>query len=54
MSPVHEKNHTLKNKIVGKSVKSIFSEHEVKITLFSLIEHLVIVAIELLIRKLIM
>ena len=43
---VNEKICTLKNKITCRSVKSIFSEHEVKNTLFSLKEDFVIVPIE--------
>ena len=35
MSSVNEKIYTLKNKITCISVKSIFSEHEVKNTVFS-------------------
>ena len=35
MSSVNEKIRTLKNKITCRSVKSIFSEHEVKNTIFS-------------------
>ena len=46
MSSVNEKNRTLKNKITCRSVKSIFSEHEVKNTLFSLKEDFVIVPID--------
>ena len=37
---------TLKNKIICSSVKSIFSEHEVKNTMFSLKEDFVIAAID--------
>ena len=46
MSSVNQKIHTLKNKITCRSVKSIFSEHEVKNTLFSLKEDFVIVPID--------
>ena len=46
MSSVNEKNRTLKNKITCRSVKSIFSEHEVKNTMFSLKEDFVIVLID--------
>ena len=35
MSSVDQKIHTLKNKITYRSVKSIFSEHEAKNTVFS-------------------
>ena len=35
MSSVNEKIYTLKNKITCISVKSTFSEHEVKNTVFS-------------------
>ena len=45
MSSVNEKIRTLKNKITCRSVKSTFSEHEVKNTLFSLKEDFVIVLI---------
>ena len=37
MSSVNEKNCTLKSRIICRSVKSIFSAHEVKNTMFSLI-----------------
>ena len=40
---VNEKNCTLKYKITCRSVKSIFSEHEVKNTMFSLKEDFVVV-----------
>ena len=43
---VNEKICTLRNKITCRSVKSIFSEHEVKNTLFSLKEDFVIVPID--------
>ena len=46
MSLVNETNCTLKNKITCRSVKSIFSEHEVKNTMFSLKEDFVIVPID--------
>ena len=46
MPLVNEKILTLKNKITCRSVKSIFSEHEVKNTMFSLKEDFVIVAID--------
>ena len=46
MSSVNEKICTLKNKIICRSVKSIFSEHEVKNTFFSLKEDFVITPID--------
>ena len=46
MSSVNKKNCTLKSKITCRSVKSIFSEYEVKNTLFSLKEYFVIVPID--------
>ena len=46
MSSLNKKNFILKNKITCRSVKSIFSEHEVKNTLFSLKEDFVIVPID--------
>ena len=46
MSSVNEKICTLKNKITCRSVKSIFSEHEVKNTFFSLKEDFVIAPID--------
>ena len=46
MSSVNEKIRTLKNKITRRSVKSIFSEHEVKNTLCFLKEDFVIVPID--------
>ena len=46
MSSVNEKIRTLKDKITCNSVKSIFSEHEVKNTMFSLKEDFVIVPID--------
>ena len=46
MSSVNQKIHTLKNKITCRSVKSIFSEHEVKNILFSLTEGFMIVPID--------
>ena len=45
-SSVNEKISTIKNKITCCSVKSIFSEHEVKKTIFSLKEDFVIVHID--------
>ena len=41
-----KKKHTIKNKITCTSVKSIFSEHEVKNTMLSLKEDFVIVTID--------
>ena len=46
MSSVNKKNCTLKNRITFRSVKSIFSEHKVKDTFFSLKEDFVIVPID--------
>ena len=46
MSSVTEKNCTLKNKTTCRSVKSIFIEHEVKNTMFSLKKVFVIVPID--------
>ena len=46
MSSVNEKIRTLKNRITCRSVKSIFSEHEVKNTMFSLKEDFVNVPID--------
>ena len=46
MSSVNQKISTLKNKITCRSVQSIFSEHEVKNTLFSRKEDFVIVPID--------
>ena len=46
MSSVNQKNYTLKNKITCRSVKSLFSDHEDKHTLFSLKEGFVIVPID--------
>ena len=46
MSSVNKKNFTLKNKITCRSVKSLFSDHEDKHTLFSLKEGFVIVPID--------
>ena len=46
MSSVNKNNCTLKNRITCRSVKSIFSEHEVKDTFFSLKEDFVIVPID--------
>ena len=46
MSSVNGKICTLKNKITCIKVKSIFSEHEVKNTMFSLKEDIVIVPID--------
>ena len=46
MSSVNEKIYTLKNKITCRSVKSIFSEHEVKNTMSSLKKDFVIVPID--------
>ena len=46
MSSLNKKICTLKNEITCRSVKSIFSEHEVKSTMFSLTEDFVIVPID--------
>ena len=46
MSSVNEKIRTLQNKITCRSVKSIFSEHEIKDTMFSLKEDFVIVPVD--------
>ena len=46
MSSVNEKIRTLKNRITCRLVKSIFSEHEVKNTMFSLKKDFVIVPID--------
>ena len=46
MPSVNDKISTLKNEITCRSVKSIFSEHGVKNTFFSLKEYFVIVAID--------
>ena len=46
MPTVDEKICTLKSKITRRSVKSIFSEHEVRNTLFSIKEDFVIVPID--------
>ena len=43
---VNEKIRTLENKITCRSVKSTFSEHEVKNTMFCLKEDFVIVPID--------
>ena len=43
MSSVNEKIRILKNKATCRSVKSIFSKHEVKNTMFSLKEDFVVV-----------
>ena len=42
MPSVNDKIHSLQNKITCRSGKSIFSEHEVKSTMFSLKDDLVI------------
>ena len=46
MSSVNKKIRSLKNKITCRSVKSIFSEHEVKNTMFPLKEDFVILPID--------
>ena len=46
MSSVNKKIHTLKNEITYRSVKSIFTEHEVYNTIFSLKEDFVILPFE--------
>ena len=46
MSSVNEKNCTLKSRIICRSVKSIFSAHEVKNTMFSLKKDFAIVPTE--------
>ena len=46
MSSVGEKVCTLRNKITFRSVKFIFSEHEVKNTMVSLKEDFVLVPID--------
>ena len=47
MSSVNEEICTLKNKITFRSVKSIFSEHDVKNTMFCLKEDFLIVPIDM-------
>ena len=46
MSLIDKKNHTLKNKVTSRLVESIFSELEIKNTLFSLMESFVVVSID--------
>ena len=46
MSSVNEKIYTLKNKITCWSVKPVFSEYEVKNTMFSFKEDFVIVPVD--------
>ena len=43
---MNEKNCTLKNEIIGRLVKCIFSEHKVKMIVFALKEAFVIVSID--------
>ena len=47
MPSVEENIHTLKNKLTCRSVNSIFSEHEIKITIFSLNKEFVIIPIDM-------